>query len=115
MKFEGLQIVTIIFSAFMTYFAFICYKRRFFGIKSLIVWLVIFVLIAVATLFPDQLLPVTELFKFARLFDFFVVLSIFFLITVSFINFLQNQKLKRKIEQIIQEKALEEHKNKGKI
>jgi len=104
----GVQIISITFSVFMIYFTYHAYRRQHFEIYSLIIWLLVFSGLIIFTLLPSIFLPVLQLLKIARLFDFFLIAGIFFLITISYINFLHIEKLKRKIDRIVQDKALKD-------
>ncbi|MBT3864723.1 DUF2304 domain-containing protein [Candidatus Peregrinibacteria bacterium] len=108
MEIIGIQVAAIAFSIFMLYFAFLCYKRKYFGIASLVFWLIIFSVLIISTLLPNAFYPLVELLKLNRAFDLFMVAGIFFLISISFVNFLQNQKLKRQLEKMVQDKALKD-------
>ncbi len=115
MELIGIQIASIAFSIFMIYFSHLSYKRGYFEIYTLIVWLLIFTALIVATLFPNIFMPFVKLFKFSRLFDLFVVIGLFFLIVITFLNFLHTQQIKIKMEKLVQNKALKGKKsNQGK-
>ncbi len=103
----GVQIAAIVFSIFMIYFTYLCYKRRYFEFVSFIIWMLIFVVLIIATLFPTILLPIQEALKISRLFDLFLIAGIFLLITITYINFLYIQKLKMKLEKLVQDRAME--------
>lgn len=106
MEIIGVKVVVIIFCVFMTYFSFLCYKKDFFGIIATATWIVVFAAITIATVLYEKLAPLSDLLQFSRILDFFVTIGLLFLIAVSFTNFLQNQKLKKKIEKLVQDEAL---------
>lgn len=102
----GVQIVSVAFSIFMIFFTYLSYKRRYFGFYALTLWLAVFGLLIFATLFPGFLGPFLKVLKIARLFDLFIIIGIFFLIVLSFLNFIHTQQLETKIEKLVQKKAL---------
>ena len=104
----GIQIVSTTFGIFMMYFSYLCYKRGYFEVYTLIIWLVVFILVIIATLFPTIFLPFAKILKIARLFDLFMVVGIFFLILITFLNFIHMQKIKIKMEKLVQDKAIKE-------
>lgn len=108
MEINGLQIISAAFSIAMIYFAYFCYKRKFFGIYSFIVWTIVFLGLIVATLFPAIFTPFQKALQLARLFDLFTVIGFFFLITLTFINFIHLNRLRRKLGEFIQEDALKQ-------
>ena len=107
MEIIGIQIASIAFSIFMIYFSYFSYKRGYFEVFTLIIWLLIFIALIIATLFPYIFSPFVKILKFTRIFDLFTVAGIFFLMLITFMNFIETQKLKHKIEEIVQNKALE--------
>lgn len=108
MEINGLQIIAVAFSIFMAYFAYVGYKRKHFELTGFFVWIIIFLGVIGAALFPGIFLPFARLLKIARVFDLFAVAGFFFLITVTFINFLYINRLKKTISKLIQSKALED-------
>ena len=104
----GIQIASIAFSIFMIYFTHLAYKRGYFELYALIGWLLMFIALIIATLFPSIFKPFAKLLKIARLFDLFIVIGIFFLIVITFLNFIHTQKLKIKIEKLVQKNAIKE-------
>lgn len=108
----GIQIASISFGIFMIYFSYLCYKRGYFEIYTLIIWLIIFALIIIATIFPQIFLPFAKILKIARLFDLFIVIGIFFLIVITFLNFIHTQKIKIQMEKLVQDKAIKDSETK---
>lgn len=113
MEINGLQLVSLTFSVFMAYFAYAEYRRKHFSLMGLYFWTFIFLGVMAAALFPNTFLPFTKLLKIARVFDLFTIVGIFFLITVTFINFLHINRLNIKISKMIQSKALEDFEKKN--
>jgi hypothetical protein len=111
MDINGLQIASIIFSVSMAYFAYYCYRKKYFGLVSLFVWTLIFILLIFTTIFPEIFAPFKSIFKVARLFDLFTVIGLFFLVVLTFINFIHLQGLKKKLGHYVQQDALHQHKN----
>jgi hypothetical protein len=113
MNILGIQIASIAFSLFMIYFTYLSYRRKYFDMPGFIIWTLLFLALAIASVFPEGLIPVAQILKISRLFDLFMVVGIFFLIVITFINFIHTQKIKRKLENFTQEKALKDPHQKG--
>lgn len=111
MEIIGVQIASITFSVFMIYFSYLSYKRGYFEIFTLLLWILIFTSLIVAALFPNIFSPFVRILKFTRVFDLFTVIGIFFLLIITFINFIHTQKLKIKMEKMVQDKALKKEKH----
>lgn len=107
MEITGIQVASVGFSLFMSYLSYLYYKRHYFDLGTLVVWLLIFAGFSLLTLFPEFLKPFARVLKFARLFDLFVVFGMILLLSVAYKNFVSLQILKKKLEAIIQDKALE--------
>lgn len=108
MSITGLQIATVAFSVFMMYISYIYYRKRYFNVYLLLVWLLIFAALMVVTVFPTLLNPFQRILNIARLFDLFIFLAILFLTILTFMNFLHLQKLSKKMDKFIQNDALKE-------
>jgi hypothetical protein len=106
MEINGLQIASIVFSLSMVFFTYYCYKKKYFGATSFTIWTIAFVAITIASLFPAIFNQFQPIFQVARLFDLFTVIGIFFLIVITFINFIHLQRLKKKLGHYIQQEAL---------
>jgi len=109
MEINGLQIASIAFSVFMMYFAYTGYKRKYFEKWGLIVWNIVFILVIIAVLFPVIFSPFAQILKIARVFDLFTVIGLFFLLIITFINFVQIHRLNKKIGNLIQKDALKDN------
>ncbi|MCX6733871.1 MAG: DUF2304 domain-containing protein [Candidatus Peregrinibacteria bacterium] len=112
MEINGLQLISLAFSIFMAYFAYVEYRRKQFSLAGLCFWICIFAGVMAAALFPNTFLPFTRLLNIARVFDLFTIVGFFFLITVTFINFLHINRLNIKISKMVQSKALEDEEKK---
>ncbi len=108
MQLLGIQLASIGFSIFMIYFTYLCYRRNYFETTGLVTWLAIFSLLIIATIFPSSFSPFANLLKIARVFDLFIVMGIFFLVVITFINFIYIQKVKIKLDKLIQDEAIKE-------
>ena len=108
MEIIGIQAFTVIFCLMMLYLSHISYKRKFYSIYGYIGWSLIFLIIMIASLFPNTLVPFKTFFQLGRLFDLFLVVGILFLMSITYLNFIIVQRLKKKLEKVVQEKSLEE-------
>jgi len=112
MEINGLQIASIAFSIFMMYFAYVGYRRKHFEKWGLLLWNVVFILVIISALLPTIFSPFAQVLKIARVFDLFTVAGIFFLLVITFLNFLQIHKLNGKLSHFIQKEALKEDEKK---
>lgn len=108
MEIVGIQIASVAFSLFMSYISYLYYKRNYFNLGTLIMWIAILLFFTGLTIFPHFLTPFAEALKFARLFDLFVVFGMVLLLSLAYKNFIALQVLKKKLEAVVQDKALED-------
>lgn len=107
MNINGLQIASVIFSISMIYFSYFCFRKKYFSTASFLIWSIVFISLIIPTLYPALFVPFKTIFQVARLFDLFVVIGLFFIIVLTFINFIHLQKLKKKLGYYVQKEALD--------
>lgn len=113
MDINGLQIASVIFSISMIYFSYFCFRKKYFSTTSFLIWSLIFIGLIITTLYPAIFVPFKTIFQVTRLFDLFVVIGLFFLIILTFVNFIHLQKLKTKLGHYVQEDAINNYNPNG--
>ena len=108
----GLQIIAIIFSLIMVYFALVNYKRSEINKTEIIVWSIIWGAVIVVIIFPGMLRSFSERFFITRLFDFLVVGGFVLLISMSSIMYIKVRRMEKKIEKLVRELSLKDLKKK---
>lgn len=103
---SALQVISITFSILMIFYSYVYYRRRYFGILGFIGWSIVFILLITITAIPENFAFFKDIFKVARLFDLVVVIGMFFLVVLTFLNFIHLQKIKNKLERLVQHDAL---------
>lgn len=104
----GLQIIAILFSFAMIYFAFLHFKRGEINFDEIFIWLAIWVFTIFAVVFPNFLKNLSSGFLFARAFDFMVVGAFILVIAMTARAYVSVRKLEKKMEELVRKKALEE-------
>jgi hypothetical protein len=102
----GIQLVGIIFSFSMIYFAVLHFKRREIDLIEVSVWLLVWSFTLVAILFPDILQTFARSFLFARLFDMMVVGAIMIMMVMAARSYVVVRKIEKKIEDMVRKEAL---------
>jgi len=102
----GLQIVTLLFSFVMVYFAALHYKRGEIDRIEIIVWFIVWSFAIVAIVFPDLLQSFAKEFKFARLFDMMVVGGLILVIAMVSKAYISTRRIEKKVEKLVREEAL---------
>jgi len=103
----GIQILGVLFALFFIYYTFLHRKRNELTIKEYIVWVSLWILFIILTLFPGILKPIIEPIGFARTMDFFIVAGFMFLIGSLFYVYLIVRGNQKRIENIVRKTAFE--------
>lgn len=110
----GIQIVGILFGFFMMYYTFLHYKRREFRKSEYAIWLILWAIFIIVTIFPGVLDPIVRSLSFARTLDFFIIVAFIFLTGISFYMYTITRKNENRIEQIVRKISFKEVKIKNK-
>ncbi len=103
----GIQIVGVFFSLFMLYYTFLNFKRKEFGVKEFVFWLVMWIAFIVLALFPNIIDPIIERINIARKMDFFIIVGFFFVIGITTYTYTLVRKSQNKIEEVVTKLAIE--------
>lgn len=106
----GVQIIGILFSLAMMYLTFVHSKRQAFGKSETTGWLLLWVALILALLFPNTFNIFTERLGIARAFDLFTVVGFIIVLSMSFHNYVVTSRLRKKLETTVREKALQDSK-----
>lgn len=106
-----LQILAIIFSLGMIYFALLHFRRNEISSVEMGSWTLVWVLLIVVAFFPDFIRQFARTFLFTRLFDLLVVGGIALCIFMVARAYLTSRRLEKKLEEYVRKEAL---KNVGK-
>ena len=103
----GIQIVGVLFGLFMLYITFLHEKRREFGAKEKIFWIIAWLAFILLVMFPNSLdIIARNVLNISRTLDFLIILGFMFLIGISFHNYLIIKKNQNKLEKIVRKLAM---------
>lgn len=103
----GIQLIGILFGAFMLYFSFLHYKRREFTGAEFSGWILIWVCVSLVALFPNSLdILVKKILNLKRPLDFFIICGFLFLVFLSFYNYSATRKMEKRIQKLVSALAL---------
>lgn len=106
------QIGAILFALFMLYVVNIHKRKAALSFAEVSFWYTTWVVFIIIAVFPNLLLGISGALKFARVFDFLVVIAFMILSVLVVLNYFQQREQKTKIEKIIRHKAIDDQKNK---
>lgn len=103
----GLQVVAIIFSLIMIYFAYVHYSRGELNGIEILSWIVIWSVTIFITIFPEFLRTFAQTFAISRLFDLMVVGGFILVIALVYKIYVRTKNMERKIEDYIRTEAIQ--------
>lgn len=104
----SIQMIGILFAAFMLYFTFLHFKRNEFSRAESVVWLGLWLALIVLLLIPGFINDLIGRLGIARAFDLFTVLGFIFLIGLTFHLYTTVRKLEKRMKDVIQTEALKD-------
>jgi len=102
----GLQIVAILFSFCMIYFAVLSYKRKELNKAEMCSWLTIWALAIVVIIFPELLRSFATTFLVTRVFDLMVIGGFVLVISMVASVYLRTKRNEKKLEEFVRKEAL---------
>jgi len=103
----GLQIIALLFSFSMIYFAVLNYKRGEINGAEISSWLVVWTFTIVAVVFPEILRTFSNTFLVTRVFDLMVIGG--FVIVVSMVSsaYVRTKRLEKKLDELVRKSAMQ--------
>jgi hypothetical protein len=102
----GLQIVAILFSFCMIYFAVLGYKKKELSKIEIYSWILLWAGTLVIVVFPRLLRSFSMTFLVTRVFDFMVICGFIVVLTLVSSAYLKTKKLEKKIEELVRKDAI---------
>ncbi len=106
----GVQIIGMLFGAFMAYYSFLHFKRKEFSTGILVFWLLVWLGVVVVSIVPKALDPIATTLNFVRVMDLLTVVGFMFLVGVVFYNFSITKKTEKKVEELVRHLAMKKAK-----
>lgn len=106
----GLQIIALIFSFSMVYFAILHYKRGELRKSEIIVWVIMWTAAVVVIIFPEILRTFANTFLVTRVFDLMVIGGFILVISMVSSAYLRTKRIEKKLENIVRGEALKKAK-----
>jgi len=102
----GLQVIAVIFSFVMIYFALLNFRRREINKTDFISWMIIWSFTIFIVIFPEILRDYSKRFLITRLFDLLIVGGFILVITMVSRVYISVKKMEKIIEKVIRVDAL---------
>ncbi len=102
------QISAILFALFMLYVVSIHGKKRTLTATEISFWVSTWLFFIVIAVFPNLLLGIAHTMRFARVFDFLLVVALMVLTIVVFYGYFAQKEVVQKIERLTRELAIKQ-------
>jgi len=103
-----IQIMGILFALFMAYLVFTKKKREEITLNEMLIWFMVWLSLLAISVFPTMLdFFIKETLYFGRRLDFFVIIGFFFLIGMSFYNYLAIRKQEKRFNILVRKITLQ--------
>ena len=102
----GLQIIAILFSLSMIYFAVLNYKRREINRIELMGWMIVWIGTIIVVVFPELLRTFAKTFLITRVFDIMVVGAFMLVISMVANAYIRTKRIEKKLEDLVRKLSL---------
>ncbi|PIN81805.1 hypothetical protein COV13_00235 [Candidatus Woesearchaeota archaeon CG10_big_fil_rev_8_21_14_0_10_32_9] len=110
----GVQIVGIVFAIVMMYFTFVYYKRKNYGLYSLIVWMALWLGILLIISIPETVYGLMQTLQIERTADFIVMSGFTFFLIIIFYMYNIIKRVNTKMEELVRKLSFQEQEKKKK-
>lgn len=110
-----LQMTALGFGIYMIFWSFLSYKKRLFYLNELYFWTTVWSAFILVTIFPGTLKIILQTFNINRTMDLLMILAFMIIWAITFKNYLDNQSLKNKLNELVKKEAINKALNAHKI
>lgn len=107
----GLQIIALIFSLIMIYFAYLHYRRGEINGLEILFWFVAWMGAIFMALFPEVFRIFSATIAVSRAFDLAMIGGFILVIPLTYLAYIRTKRLEKKFEELIRENTLKDIKN----
>jgi len=105
---SGIQIIGLLFGLIAGYFTFLNFKRGEFTLRECLGWETVWVAFILATVFPQSFKVFSSSLGAVRALDLFTVFGFIVVLSISFYTYINLDRLRRRVEQVVRDLALQE-------
>ena len=110
----GLQITGFIFALLMIYLSLVHYKKGSLTGVEIATWIIIWVAVILAVVFPEILRTYSQAFAVSRLLDLLIAGGFILVISMVSASYVKTKKLEKKLEDLIRKDAMRMESNRKK-
>lgn len=102
----GLQIIALVFTLIMVYFAYVHYRKGDINGIEMLFWLIAWVGAALIIIFPEVFTAFARTIAITRSFDLAVIGGFILIIPLVYMSYVRTRKLEKKLEELVRNEAL---------
>lgn len=104
----GLQVIALIFSLVMIYFAYLHYRRGEINGLEISLWLIAWVGAIFIALFPEIFRVFSSTIAISRAFDLAMIGGFILIVPIVYSSYVRTKRIEKKIEDLIRKDALKD-------
>lgn len=101
-----IQLIAVLFSLIMIYFAYLHYSRNELRSFEFILWVLIWTITIIIIAIPDIIRNFARSFEITRLFDLMITGGFIVIVPLIYISFIRTRRFEKKLEEIIRNHSL---------
>lgn len=108
----GLQVIALIFSLVMIYFAYLHYRRGEINVFEIFFWFGAWISAIFMALFPEIFRAFSATIAISRAFDLAMIGGFILVIPLVYMAYIRTKRIEKKLEELVREETKKEIKNK---
>ena len=104
----GLQVIALIFSLIMIYFAYLHYRRGEINSLEILFWIFVWTGAVFIALFPEIFRSFSATIAISRAFDLAMIGGFMLVIPIVYSAYIRTRRIEKKLEDIIRKEALKD-------
>src|SRR3989344_7712217 len=102
----GLQVIALVFSLIMIYFAYLHYRRGEINGLEILFWLMVWTGAIFIAIFPEVFRAFSATIAINRAFDLAMIGAFILIIPTVYISYVRTKRIERKIEELVRKESL---------
>lgn len=102
----GLQVIALVFSLIMIYFAYLHFRRNEINALELLFWFAAWMGATFIAIFPEVFRAFSATIAISRAFDLAMIGAFMLIIPTVYISYVRTKRIERKIEDLVRKEAL---------
>jgi|SRR3989344_691348 len=102
----GLQIIALVFSLIMIYFAYLHFRRGEINGLEVLLWLIAWISAIFIAIFPEIFRAFSATIAINRAFDLAMIGAFILIIPTVYVSYIRTKRIEKKIEELVRKESL---------